>query len=228
MTVGFAFKSEEAAITAADGKLGDAIRQEIEAKGFRVVAKPTFEVGLNQLVNGVRPIANPADLAGIKLRTAPSRQVVDLFRTLGANPTPVPFPQTYASMQTHLVDGAVMPLTFIEFGHFYEVQRYLSMSNHGWGGFWMVANPDKWKALPEDVQRIVARLAPQYITMQRRDVALLSRTLLDKLARQGMQVNSTDPDPFRARLGAYYARCKGDFGAGLWSLLEESTGSKLA
>ena len=225
--IGFAFKSEAAALAAMDGKLGDAVCREIEAKGFRVVAKPMFEAGLQQVTTSAHPIVTPADLAGLKIRVPNSRYTVDLFRTLGANPTPVDFAQTYVSLQTHLVDGAESSLSSIEFMRLFEVQRYLSLSNHRWGGYWMVANPDAWKALPAGDQRTVERLVPKYVALQRRDIALLGRTLLDKVTRQGMQVNPIDADAFRARLGPYYARCKADFGSSLWTLLEEYGGGKL-
>jgi TRAP-type C4-dicarboxylate transport system substrate-binding protein len=102
------------------------------------------------------------------------------------------------------------------------------LTNHRWGGYWIVANPAAWSALPKDVQAIAERIMPKYIGFQRRDIALLEKTLLDQLARQGMVVNQTDSDAFRARLGPYYARWKVEFGPGLWALLEDYSGGKLS
>ena len=120
-----------------------------------------------------------------------------------------------------------MSLSVLEFARFFEVQRYLSISNHSWGGFWMIANPSAWNALPDDIRQIVERLAPKYVRMQQHDIAILGATLVDMLTRQGMRVNQTDRDAFRARLGPYYARWKAEFGSTLWTLLEEYSGGKL-
>ena len=225
--IGFAFKSQAAVLAGIDGGFGDGLRREIEVKGFRVIAKPTFEGGMKQMTTSVRPIAGPADLVGLKMRVVPSRVNVDLFRTLGANPTPVDFSQSYMAMQTHLVDGTETSLATLESARIFEVQHYLSMTNHTWGGEFMVANPGAWGALPGDVQQIVERLASKYVAVQRRDIEIQGKTLLDKLARQGMVVNAADSDAFRARLGPYYARWKAEFSSTLWTLLEDYSGGKL-
>ena len=227
VSTGFAFKSEAAALAAIDGRLGEAIRREIDVKGFKTVAPPSLELGLKQLTTSARPIVNPADLNGLKIRVSPARIIVDLFRTLGATPTPVDFAQTYTALQTHLIDGTDLPVSVIEVSRYFEVQRYLSRTNHTWGGYWMVANPDAWKALSDDVQRLVERAATKYIGLERRDIAIQQSSLLDKLARQGMLVNQIDAEAFRAKLGPYYARAKAEFGSTMWSLLEDYSGGKL-
>ncbi len=110
-----------------------------------------MELGLRQLTNSAKPIVTASDLAGLKMRTPPSRITLDLFRTLGANPTPLDFAEAYTALQTHLVDGTELPLTTIATSRFYEVQKYLSIANHTWAGYWMVANPAAWNALPPDI-----------------------------------------------------------------------------
>ena len=222
--VGFAFRTDADAIRAMDGTLGDALVAAMEQRGFTVVAKQTFELGLRQLTNSVKPIVTAADLAGLKIRTPPARLSVDLFKTLGANPAPIDFAEAYTALQTHLVDGTELPLSTIMVGRYFEVQKYLSIANHTWAGYWLVINPDAWKALPPDIQAVVKRRAPDYIGMQRRDIALQEPVMLDKLHRLGMQVNQADTSTFRAKLGPYYARWKAEFGPQIWSLLEQYSG----
>ena len=222
--VGFAFQTDAVAIKAMDGALGDALRTAMEQRGMTVIAKETFELGLRQLTNSIKPIVTASDLAGMKIRTPPAKLSVDLFRTLGATPAPIDFAEAYTALQTHLVDGTELPVSTITTGKYYEVQKYLSIANHTWAGYWLIINPQAWAALPPDIQAIVKKRAPEYINLQRHDIAILEPVMIDKLHRLGMQVNQCDTTTFRAKLGPYYARWKAEFGPQLWSLLEMYSG----
>src|SRR5262249_3209197 len=103
-------------------------------------------------------------------------------------------------------------------------QKYLSFTNHVWGGQWLAANQAAWDALPPDIQTIFQRNAAKYAELVRRDSFLMTAAYTDKLRRQGMAINTPDTRSMRARLGPYYARWKNDFGATAWGLLEASVG----
>jgi TRAP-type C4-dicarboxylate transport system substrate-binding protein len=107
----------------------------------------------------------------------------------------------------------------------FEVQKYLSFTNHMWAGYWMLANGDAWKSLPADVQSVVAQANARYALMQRRDLALLNVSLADKLHRRGMELIAVDARPFRDKLGPFYAKWKAEFGDRAWSLLERYSGT---
>ena len=227
MGVGFAFRNDAAAMAAIDGALGDAIRREMETRGLVSIAKETFEVGLRQFSSNGRAIQTPPDMVGLKMRIAPARLTVDLFRTLGATPTAVNLTQIYSALQTHLVDGTDLPVSLILGTHVFEVQKYLGIANHTWGGYFLVGNPGAWNALPPDIRAIVQRNCSRYIGIERRDMNNLEPSLIDKLEKGGVQVSRVEPEPFRAKLAPYYARCKAEFGPALWSLLEQYSGGKL-
>ena len=222
-SVGFAFKSPDAPFPAMDGRLGAYIRKEIEARDL-VVFEKVWDLGLRQVTTGTKPIASVADLDGLKIRTPPGKAWIDLFRALGASPTPINFSETYTALQTHVVDAQETPLLTIEVARIYEVQKYLTMTNHMWSGYWLLANPDAWKQIPPDVQAIVARNAAKYAPLQRRDVALLNASLSDKLHRQGLTINTVDTGPFRAKLAPQYEKWKDEYGATAWGLLESYVG----
>ena len=222
--IGFAFPSEGSANAALDGAFGDAVGNEIEDKGFTLVTKATFQPGLRQMTSSVRPIRTPADLSGLKIRVQTARPTIDLFRTLGASPTPLSFADVYTGLQTHLIDGAEMPLSLIEVARMFEVQHYLGITNHTWSGYWLTSNPSAWKALGPELQGVVRRLAPEYVRLMRRDIAIQGPTLIDKLERQGMLSSRGDTAAFRAPLGPYYARWKAEFGPRLWGALEGASG----
>lgn len=224
--VGFAFKSSDEAMRAFEGDLGDYIRKDIATKGlygFRSV----FDVGFRQITSGTKPIRNASDLAGFKIRTPPAKIALDLFQTLGASPTPVAFGEIYTALQTHVVDGQETPYAVIETSHFYEVQKYLSVSNHMWTCFWNIANQDAWKALPDDVKAVLERNVAKYTAAAKADVERMDRSVADKLQRGGLTFETVDVESMRRMLGPYYARWKGEFGPTAWELLEKYTG-KLA
>jgi tripartite ATP-independent transporter DctP family solute receptor len=183
-----------------------------------------WENGMREVTNNVRPVANANDLDGLKIRTPPGALWVDLFKSLGASPTAMNFNEVYTSLQTKIIDGEENPYAVIELSRLFEVQKYLSVTNHMWSGFWLVANMDKWNALPKDIQAVVTRAAAKYTPLQRTDTAQLNASLLDKLARRGMLVNKPDTAPFKAKLTDFYKKWKATFGPQAWALLEKYSG----
>jgi len=98
----------------------------------------------------------------------------------------------YVAMQTHIVDGQDSPLATIESFRLFEVQKYISITNHIWGGYWIAANAEAWNALPDDIRGIVSRNFLKYVMLERRDIHILNVSLADKLRRQGMAFNDAD------------------------------------
>jgi tripartite ATP-independent transporter DctP family solute receptor len=222
--VGFAWKDSPQALAAYDGPMGDYLRKEVAAKGIYPFAR-VFDFGMRVVTTSTRPIRSASDFANLKLRTPPAQISVDLFRTLGASPTPIVFPELYTSLQTHVVDGQETPYATIATAKLYEVQKYLSVTNHMPTIFWFLGNQDAWNALPADVRAVVNRNAVKYALLERRDIALISDATADKLRRFGLQFNTNvDTGSMRAALGPFYAKWKNEFGPTAWSLLEATSG----
>jgi tripartite ATP-independent transporter DctP family solute receptor len=222
--VGFAFPDAAAALRAMDGELGALVRGEIAGKGL-VALERMWDNGMRQVTSSTKPILAVDDLAGFKIRTPPSALWVDLFRTLGAAPTPISGAELYLALQTHVVDGQENALAGIEATRLYEVQKYLSFTNHMFAGYWMLANADAWRALPPDVQAVVERANARWALAQRRDLALLNVSLADKLQRRGMTLHRVAQRPFREKLRPFYAKWKAEFGERAWTALERSAGA---
>ncbi len=225
-SVGFAFTDSAQAFRAFDGRLGDYVRKEITAKGLHPFDK-IWENGMRQITTSSKPITKADDLAGFKIRTPNSRMALDVFKSLGASPTPLNFSELYTALQTKVVDGQENPLANIEFGRFFEVQKNLSLSSHMWGGFWLLAQGEWWAKLPADIVEIVTRHASTMADRQRKDVMRLNDTLIGKLQSQGMAVNklsAADRATMRAKLPDFYKRWKAEFGTAAWSLMESYTG----
>jgi len=225
-SVGYAFADSSEAFRAFDGKLGAYVRGEIEAKGIHAFEK-IWENGMRQITTSNRAIKSVGDLAGFKIRTPNSRFALDLFKSLGAAPVSMNFSELYTSLQTKVVDGQENPLANIEFARFYEVQKYLSLSSHMWGGYWLISNGDWWKSLPANLQAVVAKNAVTFGERQHKDVMALNDSLVGKLRSHGMEVNvlaAADRAAMKAKLSDYYVRWKKEFGATEWELMEGYTG----
>jgi tripartite ATP-independent transporter DctP family solute receptor len=225
-SVGFAFKDSADAIAAFDGALGAFVRSEIEAKDIHCFEK-IWENGMRQITSSTHPIKNAADLANFKIRTPSAKMSLDLFRAFGASPSAINFSEVYTSLQTHVVDGQENPFTNIYTAHLYEVQKYISLSSHMWGGYWLITNNDAWKGLPPDIQTIMTRNAAIAAQKQRAAVFADNARLLGELKNKGMIPNDVDRPSLRAKLGAFYKDRKNELGDKVWGLLEAHSG-KLA
>ena len=226
--VGFAFRDSAEAFRALDGPLGDYVRDAIRGAGLYVHSK-MWENGMRQITASSKPIRNAADLTGFKIRTPAGELWIDLFKSLGASPGPLNFSELYTALQTRVFDGEENPFAIVDVGRLYEVQKYLSVTNHMWSAYHFLGNQDAWKALPPDVQAVVERNLSKYALLQRRDTQLRNDSLADKLARRGMAINKAETTGMRAKLtsSGFYTKWRDKFGAQAWSLLEKTSG-KLA
>jgi tripartite ATP-independent transporter DctP family solute receptor len=221
--VGFAFRDVAQAEAAYDGPLGAYLRKLIVDKGIFAFPR-VFNFGMRQVASSSHPIKVAADFSGFKIRTPPAPISVDLFKTLGASPTPIVFPELYLALQTKVVDGLELPYSTIESNKFYEVQKYLSVTNHMATIFWYLANVDAWNALGPQLQAIVLKTADKAAVEQRRDEAQRAAAFADKLVRLGLVFNTADTAGMRAQLKPFYAKWKDTFGPTAWGLLEQTSG----
>jgi tripartite ATP-independent transporter DctP family solute receptor len=224
--VGFAFKDYGEVFAAMDGTLGAMVRGEISKAGIHVF-EHIWDNGFRQITSSMKPIETPDDLTGLKIRVPTSPIEVSLFRSLGASPTALAFSEVYTALQTHLVDAQENPLTIIENGKVFEVQKYLSLTGHVWTGFWFLANADLWSGLPKDVRELVERNIEGAVLGQRKVSEAANTTLLAKLKGQGLAVNRPDHAPFKRKLeqAGFYAEWRAKLGANAWKALERTTGA---
>lgn len=227
--MGFAFPGYDKVWPAMDGDLGAYVRQQILANTQLVPMDRMWDLGFRQVTNSVRPIANAADLQELKLRVPGAPALVSMFQALGVAPVSMQFGEIYTALQTRVVDGQENPLSQINSGKFYEVQKYMSLTNHVWDGFWIIANGAAWKRLPADIQATVNTVFNEKALEQRADLVTLNRGLVDELKGKGLAVNTPEVASFRARLGeaGFYAAQKQKVGDEAWAILEKYTG-KLA
>jgi len=219
----FTFKNSAAVFAALDGALGDFIGVQMRAKGLHAF-RYWLEHGFHHLTTGTKPIRTADDLRAMKIRTPVQRMTVDFFATLGAEPLQFTLSRLYEVLQNHTVDGQTDPLSIVVILKLYEVQTYLSLTNHWWSGFTLVAHAPAWQALPSDLQALVEKHAKTMALAQRRDMDRLNAGALAMLGDKGMIVNEADVSGFKKPLAAFYMRWKREYGARAWSLLEDRVG----
>jgi tripartite ATP-independent transporter DctP family solute receptor len=224
--VGFAFKDYDQVWPAMDGKLGALVRSEIAKRGLYAFEKQ-YDNGYRQITSATKPIKTPEDLRGFKIRVPVSPLWTSMFTAFGASPTSINFSEVYSALQTKIVDGQENPLAIIESGKLYEVQKYLSVTNHMWDGFWFLANKKAMDALPPADRVIVEREFNRSAIDERRDIAGLNTSLKTTLSAKGLAFSDVDPAAFRAALksAGFYSEWRGKFGAEAWNTLEASVGS---
>jgi tripartite ATP-independent transporter DctP family solute receptor len=223
--IGFAFKSPDMAWSTLDGPVGDMVRADIAKTGLHAMHR-IWDEGFRQITSSTKQINTPEDLHGFKIRVPPSPISLSLFEGLGASPTTINIAELYTALQTHVVDGQENPFGNIETQKFYQVQKYCSITDHMWVGYWMLMNGAFWSSLPANYQKIVADAFDTQALAQRTANQKLDDSLAATLKSQGMLFASPDKSLFQAALtkSGFYKTWKAKFNPALWAALEKSTG----
>src|SRR3974390_459735 len=220
--MGFAFPDYATVWKTMDGELGVYVRGQI-AKANLVAMEKIWDNGFRQTTTSTKPVQSPDDFRGMKLRLPPSPLWTSMFKAFDAAPASINFNEVYSALQTKIVDGQENPLAIISTAKLYEVQKYCSLTNHMWDGFWFLANRRALERLPDDVRVIVTKHVNAAGVVQRADVEKLNANLQQDLASKGLVFNKPNPEPFRDKLRAagFYAEWKGKYGEEAWAILEK-------
>jgi TRAP-type transport system periplasmic protein len=223
--IGFAFNDYASVWKAMDGDLGAYIRGQIAKAGIVPMDK-IWDNGFRQITSSTKPIATPADLKGFKIRVPVSPLWTSMFKAFDASPASINFAEVYSALQTKVVDGQENPLAIISTAKLFEVQKYCSLTNHMWDGFWFLANRKAWEKLPAELQAVVAKQINAAGLKERADVAELNAGVQKDLAAKGMAFNQPDAAAFRDQLrtAGFYAEWKGKYGDEAWAILERAVG----
>ena len=193
-SIPYLFPSTTVAWKVMDGPFGQKIADGLLKKtGLRNLV--FAEVGFRNFTNNKRPIHRPEDMKGLKIRVQESPLFVNMVKGLGANPTPIAWPEVYTALQTGVVDGQENPVSVILVAKFPEVQKYLVLDGHVYGVDWFVVN-DKWfQSLPKDLQALIMDCAEISRTVGRGLQQLNSAGIgLGALKEQGMEIYSPTPE----------------------------------
>jgi len=165
----------------------------LEAQGFNVLA--IWENGFRHITNNVRPVVEPGDLQGMKLRTPSGVWRIRMFEEYGASPSPMELSEVFMALQTGVMDGQENPLAQIAGQRFQEVQRYLSLTGHVYTPAYITAGA-AFNRLPENVQEILVEVARESQDFVYETAAKMDEDLVDVIRQAGTEVNEADKDAF--------------------------------
>jgi tripartite ATP-independent transporter DctP family solute receptor len=140
-----------------DGPLGQALIAKLPEKGL--VALGYWDLGFRNVTNSKRPITRAEDLEGLKLRVIPNPVFLDTFRAFKANPVPMPFAELYGALESKAVDGQENPFSVILSNKFFEVNKFVSATNHVYAANIILVSKRFWDRLSPAEQRMMNEAA---------------------------------------------------------------------
>jgi C4-dicarboxylate-binding protein DctP len=149
----FLFKDENHLHKVLDGEVGQKLLDMVTKKGY--VALGYWDNGFKEISDSKRPLIKPEDCKGLKFRVMSSKVLIEQFRALGAIPVILPFSEVYSALQQGVVDGQENTISNIYTKKFYEVQKYMTLTNHGYLGYMVVVSKAFWKKLPDNLKKVV-------------------------------------------------------------------------
>lgn len=200
-----------------DGPVGEKVKDKLQDKGL--VGLVYWENGFRNLTNNKRPVAKLEDLDGVKLRVMQNNVFLDSFKTLGANAVPLPFSELFSALETKAVDGQENPYNTILSSKFYEVQKYLTVTNHVYSPWIVLVSRKWWDGLSAAEKNVLVQAAKKSRDFERKDTRDEAAKALAELKAKGMQVNELSPaeaNRMRDKLTKVNAGIAANVGMDLW------------
>ena len=194
----FLFKDHQQADQILDGPLGAEILTSLHSSGFKGLC--FSENGFRNLTNSKKAVTRPEDIDGLKIRVMSSALHKSIWQTLGANPTPMPWP-IYTELEQKVIDGQENPLWVLEVYKFYEIQRYMTLTRHVYSAHIDVASLSWWESLDGETRNLVQSTMCEAAKYQRADNRKKNEARLALLKEKGMQVEEhPEIDAFREQV----------------------------
>ena len=190
----FLFTSGDALYNALDGDFGQALAEPLQQKN--ILGLTYWASGFKQFTCNY-PIKEADDLKGRKFRIMPSPVIREQFKSLGASPVPIDFQELYNALQQGVVDGQENPLMTIVTMKFYEVQKYVALSNHAWLGYLFMVNKSFFESLPKEYQDLVVKTAKESAELERRLIEEENQVYLATIKKSGTVVNEISPEQMK-------------------------------
>jgi tripartite ATP-independent transporter DctP family solute receptor len=210
----FLFSDRETAYSVLDGEPGKMILTNLEESGFKGLGY--FENGFRNVSNNVKPIESIEDFNGLSIRTMQNQTHIEAWKLLGANPTPMAFGELYTALQQGTVDGQENPFGLILANKFYEVQKYITVTNHVYAPNVVITNKAFIEGLPEDLQEVFINAVNEAIDYNRQLAQEEETTAREALEAEGMEVYEFSKDDLQKMqkiVEPVYDKFKDDIGA---------------
>jgi C4-dicarboxylate-binding protein DctP len=223
----FLFSGYDALHKVTNGPVGKALLDRLEPKGIR---------GLAYWDNGFKsfslntPIKTPADLKGKKLRIQSSKVLEEEVRTLGALPQVLAFSEVYQALQTGVVDGTENPISNLYTQKMHEVQKYLTLTEHGYLGYAVIVNKKFWDGLPADIRGQLEQALEQSTRYANQIAKVENDNALEAVRKSG-KTTIYQPTPaerlaFKKALVPVHQKMEGRIGKDVIQSIYKDTGFK--
>ncbi|MDT7519577.1 TRAP transporter substrate-binding protein [Rhodoferax sp. TBRC 17660] len=184
----FLFANEKEADAIVDGPIGQKMHAALADRG--IVGLSYWELGFRNITTGKKVITKVDDIAGLKLRVIPNAINVDWVKALGANPTPLPFPEVYAALEQGAIDGQENPIAVIAANKFWEVQKNVALTNHQYNPQSVIFSKKVWDTMSAVEKKIIDESADEAVKAQREANRAALNNNLELLKKNGMNVTT--------------------------------------
>jgi tripartite ATP-independent transporter DctP family solute receptor len=214
----FLYADEKKAHAVLDGEAGQKLMKKLESKN--IIGFGFAEGGFRQMINNVRAVNTPQDVEGIKWRVMQNPVYIGMFRSLGGNAVPMAWGEVFTAVQQGTIDGLEIPIAVIQNNGYYEVAKYLSLTNHTYSALGVLMSKKTWQKLTPEQQTAVQNAARTAIEKERAMNMENVRNLVDKLQQEGMQVNNVkDPATFQQKVKPVYEEFRRSIGDEIYELV---------
>ncbi|SFB53793.1 tripartite ATP-independent transporter solute receptor, DctP family [Amycolatopsis marina] len=225
ISVPYLFEDFDQYVDYLEGEPGQTLLEslgKLDTEGLAMMTR-TFR----QTTNSKRPITQPSDFQGLKIRVPQNDLWVKTFTAFGANPTPMDFKEVYSALQLGAIDGQENPVEVPLANKFYEVQDYLSLTNHIVDGYILAMNQELFDGLAEEDQQVLREAAQETADFKRQFDDEEASKAIDQLAAEGMEVNeltAKQQAAFASEAEKLYPQFEGMIGADFFQTTLEFVG----
>lgn len=182
----YLLKDREHAKEATNGELGSMLGEKLKPQGLHVLG--FWDGGFKHLTNSIRPIETPEDMNGLKIRTSQSPLLITQFQAVNAGGVSIDFAELYTALQTGTVDGQENPLSNVMSKRFYEVQDYITLSEHGYMGYVLTISDKFYQDLPDNLKSDIDEVAEEVTEWQWKESIADEEEYMKTLKESGIQI----------------------------------------
>ncbi|TVX93404.1 DctP family TRAP transporter solute-binding subunit [Paenibacillus agilis] len=219
----FAFPSQQAVDEALQGEIGEQLLAELTDANMAGIS--FWHNGFKQMTSAQRPLIHPSDFTGQTFRILPSKVVEEQFHALGAQTAMMPFTEVYRSVVNGDVEGQENTISNIYSKRIYQVQRYMTISNHGYLGYTVIVNQSFWEGLPADIRSELEQILAETAQWNRGLAQQLNHEQLDEIKKSGIvnihQLSAEERDEWIKALAQVYIQMEQEIGAPLLAQIKE-------
>jgi C4-dicarboxylate-binding protein DctP len=216
----YLFPNKDALYRVTEGPVGKSLFAKLATKG--IVGLAYWDNGF-KVMSANKPLLMPADFKGLKLRIQASKVLDAQMRALGANPQVLAFSEVYQALQTGVVDGTENPPSNMYTQKMHEVQKHVTVSNHGYLGYAVIVNKKFWDGLPADIRASLARAMAEATTYEKAIAQRDNNMALDAIRKAGKTTihmqTSQEQAAWRAALVPVHKEMEGRVGKDLLSAI---------